>query len=166
VEVELGPRSGDLYPVAKGLIAGQRVAAAGAFLIDAETRLNPAAASAFFGATGGVRPASTQATQPPSAGDRNSNAPRAKAPADSRNGLTPDALKNIAQLPAADRQGALDQRVCPVRGIILGSMGVPYKVTLNGEPVYLCCQGCVADAKKNAGKILKRIVELKGGRKI
>nr|WP_168221863.1 efflux RND transporter periplasmic adaptor subunit [Aquisphaera giovannonii] len=40
--VTLGPRSGDRYPVLAGLSPGDRVAAAGAFLIDAESRLNPA----------------------------------------------------------------------------------------------------------------------------
>ena len=53
VEVELGPRQGEYYPVIKGLNAGDKVAAAGGFLIDAETRLNPAAASTYFGASGG-----------------------------------------------------------------------------------------------------------------
>ena len=43
VEVQLGPLSGDSYPVIKGLARGDRVAAAGAFLIDAESRLNPVA---------------------------------------------------------------------------------------------------------------------------
>ena len=42
-EVVLGPRSGDRYPVLEGLAQGETVAAAGSFLIDAETRLNPAA---------------------------------------------------------------------------------------------------------------------------
>jgi Cu(I)/Ag(I) efflux system membrane fusion protein len=42
--VVLGPRSGDLYPVLEGLRPGDRVAASGAFLIDAESRLNPGAA--------------------------------------------------------------------------------------------------------------------------
>ena len=37
----LGPRCGDSYPVVRGLEAGQRVAVAGAFLLDAETRLEP-----------------------------------------------------------------------------------------------------------------------------
>lgn len=50
VEVALGPRCGDLYPVASGLERGQRVAIAGAFLLDAETRLNPSLAAAYFGA--------------------------------------------------------------------------------------------------------------------
>lgn len=50
VEVVLGPRCGDLYPVASGLEPGQRVAIAGAFLLDAETRLNPSLAASYFGA--------------------------------------------------------------------------------------------------------------------
>jgi hypothetical protein len=37
VSVELGRRCGAYYPVVKGLKSGQRVASAGAFLIDAET---------------------------------------------------------------------------------------------------------------------------------
>jgi Cu(I)/Ag(I) efflux system membrane fusion protein len=53
VEVELGPRQGEYYPVLKGLHEGDRVATAGGFLIDAETRLNPAAAATYFGASGG-----------------------------------------------------------------------------------------------------------------
>jgi Cu(I)/Ag(I) efflux system membrane fusion protein len=39
--VALGPRSGDAFPVLDGLAPGDRIAAAGAFLIDAESRLNP-----------------------------------------------------------------------------------------------------------------------------
>jgi membrane fusion protein, copper/silver efflux system len=41
-EVVLGPRSGNRFPVLEGLAPGERVAAAGAFLVDAESRLNPA----------------------------------------------------------------------------------------------------------------------------
>lgn len=51
-EVVLGPRVGAFYPVVSGLEAGMKVATAGSFLIDAETRLNPAAAGSYFGATG------------------------------------------------------------------------------------------------------------------
>ncbi|WP_165074697.1 efflux RND transporter periplasmic adaptor subunit [Paludisphaera rhizosphaerae] len=43
-EVVLGPISNSRYPVLEGLKPGDRVAASGAFLIDAETRLNPRAA--------------------------------------------------------------------------------------------------------------------------
>jgi Cu(I)/Ag(I) efflux system membrane fusion protein len=41
-KVVLGPRSGDLFPVLEGLAPGEKVAAQGAFLIDAESRINPA----------------------------------------------------------------------------------------------------------------------------
>jgi Cu(I)/Ag(I) efflux system membrane fusion protein len=44
--VVLGPRSGDSFPVLDGLGPGDRIAAAGAFLIDAESRLNPPSRSA------------------------------------------------------------------------------------------------------------------------
>jgi membrane fusion protein, copper/silver efflux system len=50
VEVRLGPRSGGFYPVVEGLEAGQSVAVGGAFLVDAETRLNPSLAAGYFGA--------------------------------------------------------------------------------------------------------------------
>jgi hypothetical protein len=50
VEIQVGPRAGEYFPVTKGLAAGDRVVTQGAFLLDAETRLNPAAAAAYFGA--------------------------------------------------------------------------------------------------------------------
>jgi hypothetical protein len=50
--VEVGLRAGEYYPVIKGLAAGDRVVTAGAFLLDAETRLNPAAGVIYFGASG------------------------------------------------------------------------------------------------------------------
>jgi Cu(I)/Ag(I) efflux system membrane fusion protein len=40
--VALGARAGNQFPVLDGLAPGERVAAAGAFLIDAESRLDPA----------------------------------------------------------------------------------------------------------------------------
>lgn len=52
VEVVLGPRAGEYYQVLGGLSAGDRVVTAGAFLLDAETRLNPSAGAVYFGASG------------------------------------------------------------------------------------------------------------------
>src|SRR5437899_6262819 len=51
VEVVLGPRCGSFYPLIRGPEVNQRVVTVGAFLIDAEARLNPAAASLYFGST-------------------------------------------------------------------------------------------------------------------
>jgi Cu(I)/Ag(I) efflux system membrane fusion protein len=140
VEVELGPREGELYPVLKGLKPGDQVAAAGGFLIDAETRLNPAAASTYFGASGGP-----QASRP-------KPEPRVAVAAPSD-----DDLKNLDELSEADRKLALAQRVCPVTGAPLGSMGVPVKMTLRGQTVFLCCQGCVGKAKRSPDEMLKKL---------
>jgi membrane fusion protein, copper/silver efflux system len=57
VEVVVGKRAGEFYPLVSGLKVGDRVATAGAFLVDAENRLNPAAASQYFGAAGGPQAA-------------------------------------------------------------------------------------------------------------
>jgi membrane fusion protein, copper/silver efflux system len=48
-EVILGARIGDRFPVLHGLSPGEKVAAKGSFLIDAESRLNPANAPADSG---------------------------------------------------------------------------------------------------------------------
>jgi membrane fusion protein, copper/silver efflux system len=53
MEVALGRPSDGFYPVLSGLAPGDRVVTGGAFLVDAEMRLNPAAAGSYFGATGG-----------------------------------------------------------------------------------------------------------------
>jgi Cu(I)/Ag(I) efflux system membrane fusion protein len=53
VEVRVGPKAGEFYPVLSGLAPGDKIATAGAFLVDAENRLNPAASAQYFGATGG-----------------------------------------------------------------------------------------------------------------
>ncbi|MCC6357403.1 MAG: efflux RND transporter periplasmic adaptor subunit [Phycisphaerales bacterium] len=53
VEVKLGARAGEYFPVLGGLSAGDKIAARGSFLVDAENRLNPAASATYFGASGG-----------------------------------------------------------------------------------------------------------------
>ena len=62
VEVDLGPRCGDDYPVIRGLNAGDRVVTTSAFLVDAETRLSPALAAAYFGASNGTGEQAAQAS--------------------------------------------------------------------------------------------------------
>jgi Cu(I)/Ag(I) efflux system membrane fusion protein len=47
-QVVLGPRIGDRFPVIDGLAVGENVAASGAFLIDAESRINPGAGPAML----------------------------------------------------------------------------------------------------------------------
>jgi len=112
VEVRLGRRSGDHYPVLAGVELGQRVAAAGAVLLDAETRLNPALAATYFGSG-------------------------SRSPASSRQ---PTAGSSPAQ--SDDRQLIARQKICPVRGADLDSMGGPVRLVLDGRIVFVCCEGC------------------------
>jgi membrane fusion protein, copper/silver efflux system len=164
VEVELGPRvelveggrTVDYYPVVRGLAKGDKVAAAGAFLIDAETRLNPAAASTYFGASGSAQSGAPQSNAAYGVNQPAGKPARYAAPAG-------EALAQIGQLPEADRKLALAQRVCPITGLVLGSMGVPVKIVLKGQPVFLCCPGCEAAARENPEKTLKRVAELMAG---
>ena len=53
IEVDLGAPADGFYPVLKGLSPGDRIVMQGAFLVDAELRLNPGAAGSYFGASGG-----------------------------------------------------------------------------------------------------------------
>lgn len=129
VEVVLGPRSGDACPVLSGLEPGQRVVSAGAFLVDAETRLNPGLAAAYFGAS---RPAATGPSAPPPP-----SAPATRSP---------------AVAAAIARQGT-----CPVTGMKLGSMGDPPAVVLRGRTVYICCEGCRGKLEAEPEKYLAKL---------
>jgi uncharacterized protein (TIGR03000 family) len=70
--------------------------------------------------------------------------------------------ENLAKLDPEDRKAAEAQRFCTVQeGIRLGSMGVPVKVTLKGQPVFLCCAGCEERAKADPDKTLDTVKKLK-----
>src|SRR6266849_6320310 len=126
VEVQLGPRCGDYYPVVGGLRVGERVATNGSFLIDADTRLNPAAGSTYFGASGGPRETGG-----------------GSSPAQTSKGEEDRVRAGLAKLSAADRRLAEAQRFCAVQTENrLGSMGLPVKVMVQNQPVFLCCSGC------------------------
>jgi uncharacterized protein (TIGR03000 family) len=66
--------------------------------------------------------------------------------------------KNLAGLQPADRKLAEEQRFCAVQGgIRLGSMGVPVKVVLKGQTVFLCCEACVKKAQSDPDLTLERV---------
>ena len=129
VEVVLGPRmetseGASFYPVMRGLKQGDLVVASGSFLVDAETRLNPAAGSIYFGGGGG--------------GSKNTTTVRPSTPEDSDAAISAE----LATLSPEDRAAAEKQRFCPVLHTRLGVMGPPVKVTVGGRTVFLCCDGC------------------------
>jgi YHS domain-containing protein len=63
----------------------------------------------------------------------------------------------LAKLSPADRELAEKQKVCPVSGEPLGAMGTPYKVTVEGQDVMLCCSGCEAKIKANPTEYLAKL---------
>jgi YHS domain-containing protein len=108
---------------------------------------------------GGCGSPSSPASKPGGAGSASSAG--AETPAASPQPSKPDVPpEGLAELAPADRAAALKQRVCPVTGEALGSMGKPFKVTVKGQTFFLCCEGCRDDLNKNPDKYLAK---LKGG---
>jgi hypothetical protein len=129
VEITIGPRCGDYYPVLRGLEAEQRVAATGAFLLDAEMWVNHEVAAAYFGAS---RRSNTTAAPSPSS-----------APA--------------STLAEQDRLLAAKQKICPVTGEPLDSMGGPVRLVVEGRVVFVCCKGCEGPLRKAPAKYLSKL---------
>jgi multidrug efflux pump subunit AcrA (membrane-fusion protein) len=154
VAVQLGPRmtadNGQFvyYPVLSGLRGGDRVVTNGSFLVDAETRLNPAAGSIYFGGSGGKGASSGVWIRPSTPEDQDIKEKNVKA--------------ELAKLSAEDRLAAELQKFCPILPANrLGSMGAPAKVILDGQPVFLCCANCEDKARASSKKTLAKVKELK-----
>ena len=56
-------------------------------------------------------------------------------------------FNEVATVPASEQQLAAAaiarQKICPVSGKPLGSMGDPVAVDVNGKRLFVCCAGCV-----------------------
>ena len=78
-------------------------------------------------------------------------------PANPGNEVDSNASEDLAKLPPQDRALAGKQKTCPVTGAPLGSMGVPCKVTVKGQTVFLCCAGCEEKLRKDADKYLAKL---------
>lgn len=68
----------------------------------------------------------------------------------------------LAKLSKEDRAAAEAQKYCAIQTKgLLGSMGAPIKLDLNGTPVFLCCKGCSGKAMANPKETLAKVEELK-----
>ena len=65
-------------------------------------------------------------------------------------------LHEVATVPVGEQQLAASavarQKICPVSGKPLGSMGKPVGVNVHGQQVFVCCGGCVSKLKANPAK--------------
>ncbi|QDV78381.1 hypothetical protein K2D_19880 [Planctomycetes bacterium K2D] len=76
--------------------------------------------------------------------------------------LDPEIAEALAGLDADDRKLAEAQKFCAVMtDNLLGSMGTPVKVDVNGETVFLCCDGCKGKALRKADETLAKVAKLK-----
>jgi YHS domain-containing protein len=73
--------------------------------------------------------------------------------------LTSPDLNAHTDAPVATAEPSNDQRVCPVTGDELGSLGPPIPVTVRGKTVWVCCEGCVRAVQRNPDKYLPAIEE-------
>ena len=64
---------------------------------------------------------------------------------------------NLASFSEEDRLLAQKQKICPISGEPLGTMGPPIKVVVAGHEVFICCEHCedplVTDPEKHLAKI-------------
>lgn len=127
--VVLGPSSGDQIVVLSGVMKGEQVATRGNFLIDSQMQLagNPSLIDPL----------------------------RAEPSIDIE--MTEEMIAALAELSDEDRRLAERQRICPVTKMALGSMGPPPKVDVNGQAVFICCEGCRASLLEESEKYLAKL---------
>ncbi len=84
--------------------------------------------------------------------------PAKEQPADASSGqASTEESSGLAELSVEDRESAKKQGVCPVSGELLGAMGKPFKTTVKGKTVFLCCEGCEQELKNNPDKYLAKL---------
>jgi hypothetical protein len=67
----------------------------------------------------------------------------------------------LAKLSPDDQKLAIAQKICPVSGEPLGSMGKPIKIEQNGRVLFICCAGCEEDVQKDFEGNLKKVEQPK-----
>lgn len=71
------------------------------------------------------------------------------------------AVVNLSKLSAEDLKLVEAQTYCPIQEGILGGNGVPVKITLKGQVVFLCCKDCIATANADPDKTLAKVEDVK-----
>ncbi len=56
-----------------------------------------------------------------------------------------------------DRQLIAKQKICPVSGQPLDSMGEPFRTEVEGKVVFVCCKNCTRPLSKEPAKYLAKL---------
>ncbi|MCH2177633.1 MAG: efflux RND transporter periplasmic adaptor subunit [Mariniblastus sp.] len=119
-QVKIGPVAGEQVAIVSGIKSGEMVVANAAFMVDAAFNMSGK----------------------PSLIDPNRAAGKDESKQAAREIESAKIEQAFAQLDDTDRALARAQRLCPVTGFDLGSMGTPVKVIVQGKAVFMCCEGC------------------------
>lgn len=91
----------------------------------------------------------------------NPNPPAANPPASSGGKAEVSDMEKmkaeLAKLSPKDAASAEKQHVCPVTDKMLGTMGPPLKVAVDGQPIWICCEGCREELLANKATYLAKL---------
>ncbi len=127
--VVLGPSCGDQIVILSGVMQSEKVATRGNFLIDSQMQL---------------------------AGNPSLIDPT-KADPKMDETIPAEVITALSELSTEQRGLAESQRICPVTMMLLGSMGTPKQVDVNGTPVFICCEGCRESLLDEPDKYLAKL---------
>ena len=96
-------------------------------------------------------------TAPQTSAATSQSSSAAAADAKSQGSPDPKITAALAKLAPEDRVLAEKQKICPVSGEPLGSMGAPVKVDVKGHPVFICCDGCREELLAKPDEFLAKI---------
>jgi membrane fusion protein, copper/silver efflux system len=156
--VVLGPSTGGQTVILRGVTEGEQVAVSGNFLIDSQMQLagNPSVIDPTRAKPRRATPPEGVPSGEPLAGATERQSPELTA-SQATGDTASKVVEALARLSPADRKLAEQQKICPVTEMLLGSMGLPVKVDVNGRLVFICCAGCrknlLAEPEKHLAKI-------------
>lgn len=91
----------------------------------------------------------------------NPNPPAANPPATGGSATGPSDMEKmkaeLAKLSPEDAASAEKQHVCLVTDKMLGTMGPPLKVDVDGKPIWICCEGCRDELLTNKDTYLAKL---------
>ena len=132
----------------RGSSADDEVVTSGSFLVDAETRLNPAAGSIYFGGSGGSKSGSSTTTNV-----------RPSTPEDEDAKLAAVLAALAGSRPPTGRSAKAIARFC--RRTSSDRWVSRSKLMIDGQPVFLCCSGCKEKALAEPAETLAKVEKLK-----